>query len=314
MAVVLDIIVPVFGLIMAGFLLGRPPWFPSNLSISLSSFVLNLGLPALLFSAMASRDLPGRGDLAIIGTYFLALLAVAGLALASARLLYAESLAGAATLALGATFSNFGLIGIPLVLAAFGHEGLQQMLLIVTFHSVLMIGSATLLAETDQAESGSGSLSIARTTVLSLLTNPVIMSIMAGIAYGALGLGLPRPVDRTLAMLSAAVLPCALFALGSGLRELRLHDLLGRTTLMVLGKLVVLPLAVWVLGRYVFHLGPLQLAVAVTCGSLPNGINVYLFAQRYGVHVQRTASAVLLSTAFSAGTTTLVLAWLRPPA
>ena len=65
---------------------------------------------------------------------------------------------------------------------------------------------------------------------------------------------------------------------------------------------------VWVLARHVIGLDPLWVAVATVNAAMPSGANVYLLAQRYGVYVARSTSTVLLSTAMSIVTLSVVLA------
>jgi predicted permease len=61
-------------------------------------------------------------------------------------------------------------------------------------------------------------------------------------------------------------------------------------------KNLVHPLLAWSLGRWVFGLDPLTLAVVVMAASLPIGANVYLFAQRHGVAMPQVSAGVTLST------------------
>ena len=64
-------------------------------------------------------------------------------------------------------------------------------------------------------------------------------------------------------------------------------------------KLAVLPLLVWLAGRYVFSLDPLWLTVATLNAALPAGANVYLVAQLYRTGVGLATNAVVVSTAAS---------------
>src|SRR3546814_17942317 len=73
----------------------------------------------------------------------------------------------------------------------------------------------------------------------------------------------------------------------------------GQSLCVVALKLVVHPLLVWLLAAFVFRLPPLWVDIAVLCAALPTGANVFLLAQRHGVYVQRSATAVLVSPAAS---------------
>lgn len=307
MDTILNIILPVFGLVAIGFFAGRPPLFPADFAKSLSNFIFYLALPCLLFRSMASRGLPHGDEMNLIAAYYLALTAIMLASFFYARWVYRETLGGAATLMLGSCFSNTVLVGVPLMLAAFGQAGLQQMLLLVTGHSAWLIGIATVMAEASRAGKGGGPLRIAGQTLAALVKNPVILAILSGVAFGTAGLTIPDPIDGVMRMLGEAAVPCSLFALGASLVGLTVTDLVGRTLFMSVVKLFVLPAAVFVSGRYIFDLPPLTLAVAVTTASMPSGMNAFLFAQRYETHVARTASSTMLTTLLSALTTGLVI-------
>lgn len=313
MDTILNIILPVFGLVAIGFIVGRPPVFPADFAKSLSNFIFYLALPCLLFRSMASRGLPHGDEMNLIVAYYLALTGVMIASFLYARWVYRETLGGAATLMLGSCFSNTVLVGVPLMLAAFGQPGLQQMLLLVTGHAAWLIGIATVLAEASKAGQGGGVVRIAVQTLTALVKNPVIIAILTGLAFGALGLRIPGPIDSAMRMLGEAAVPCSLFALGASLVGLTVTDLLGRTLFMTLVKLLVLPAVVFVSGRYIFDLPPLTLAVAVTTASMPSGMNAFLFAQRYETHVARTASSTMLTTLFSALTTGFIIDIFRGP-
>jgi hypothetical protein len=72
-------------------------------------------------------------------------------------------------------------------------------------------------------------------------------------------------------------------------------------------KLAVMPLVVWVSGRWLFHLDPLWLTVATLNAAMPAGANVYLIAQLYRTGVGLATNAVVLSTGFSVVTLSATL-------
>src|SRR3546814_18704830 len=87
----------------------------------------------------------------------------------------------------------------------------------------------------------------------------------------------------------------------------------GQSLCVVALKLVVHPLLVWLLAAFVFRLPPLWVDIAVLCAALPTGANVFLLAHRHGVSVQRSETAVLVSTADPIGTCSVLLALAHQP-
>jgi len=107
-------------------------------------------------------------------------------------------------------------------------------------------------------------------------------------------------------MLSAAATPCALISLGLSLRHYGISGDLRAAGLISLLKLIVHPLAVYLL-TFLFAMPPVWAGVAVLFAAMPSGINGYLLAQRYGVAVGTATSAVSLSTGCAVFTVALWL-------
>src|SRR3546814_15869374 len=119
--------------------------------------------------------------------------------------------------------------------------------------------------------------------------------------------------DLFLDLLAGAAAPAALFSLGASLVEFRIRGALRQSLSVVALKLVVHPLLVWLLAAFVLRLPPLWVDIAVLCAPLPSGVYVFLLAQRHGVYVQRSATAVLVPTAASIVTLSVLLSLAPPP-
>jgi len=277
----------------------------------LSTFVFFVAIPALLFRAMA-KGLPAGGlEWGILGAYYLGTAALFAAGIGVGRRVFGLGWEAALLTGMGAAFSNVVMIGLPLAYTAFGDEGLVALTLIVVFHSTLLIGGTTVGIEAVRGQGG-GVLPFLRSAGLAVLQNPVIVGLLAGIAWSFTGLEVAVPLDRLLALLGQAAAPCALFALGASLAGHRLVGGLGESLVTSTLKLLVHPLAVWLLARFVFGLSPLWTAVATMAAALPTGANLFVLAQRYDVHVARSSAVVLLSTAFGTLTVGLLVYLLAP--
>jgi predicted permease len=316
--VLLDIVAPIFGVVLAGYAMARGRLLSPEGVRGISDFVFYAAIPALLFRTMASAHTPAGADLALIATYLLACALVFGASMLATGALFRDGVQERGVLAMGAAFSNSVQLGIPLVLQAFGDAGLVQLMLIVSFHSATLITLATVVIE--GAREGGRSqrpprLALARGLALaarSIVTNPIILAMFAGIACAALGWSLPGPVDRFVALIAGGSAACALFAMGASLAQFKLGGRLGESAVVGVLKLLALPAVTWALGRFAFALAPLPLAVATVCAGLPSGVNVFILAQRYGVAVERSVNLIVLSTLASLLTLSVLLAIFAP--
>lgn len=306
---ILETVLPIFGLVLCGYTVGRKGWMSEEAIKGLNTFVFYFAVPALLFRATAGGL--GTVEFSIVGAYFSAVAATFLLALAVSGLLFRTGQAERALFGMGAIFSNTVLLAIPLIFTALGEEAGRRLMLIITFHSVVIFPVVTVLIELGLG-AGQGWRALAVSTTKSLALNPIILALLAGIAYGQSGLGVPAAGERFLALLGGAAAPCALFALGASLTAFKISGDLKETLAIVAMKLLVHPAIMAVFALYVFELPPLAAAVAILTAACPSGANVFIMARQYDRYLGRSASAVLISTAVSVVTLSLLLAILKP--
>ncbi|MEL0012644.1 MAG: AEC family transporter, partial [Alphaproteobacteria bacterium] len=78
---------------------------------------------------------------------------------------------------------------------------------------------------------------------------------------------------------------------------------------MVGAKLIVHPLITWWLAVSVFDLEFELVRGVVLMAALPTGALSFVIAQKYGIFVQRSSAAILVSTVLSVFTVSALLAW-----
>ncbi|MFL1460600.1 AEC family transporter [Roseococcus sp. DSY-14] len=301
---VLAIAAPVFLVIGAGYLAAARGLVDPAGFRGLNAFAFNLAAPALLFAGGTAGH-AGGGGAALAFFLGAAALYLPTLLLARPRL----GLARAGTLALDATFGNTVMMGIPLVAAAFGQAGLAILVAILALHSMVILGTATVVAEV-AAHPGARPWSLLRATLGGVLRNPIVMAVLLALVWSSLALPVPGPLRRTLELLGAAAPPVSLFCLGGSLAAFRATGA-ARTGLVAALKLLALPLLVWGFCR-ALALPPLDTAVAVVTAALPTGANAFLMARRYATGAEESGAAVLVTTALAIGTLSAALAFLAP--
>lgn len=295
---------------LAGWLAARLKAFDENAARGLSLFAFNFAIPVFLLRTVAQTELPPRPEWHFVLAYFGGAFAVFALGAAAARLLFARGGAAPAMFGISACFSNTTILGIPIVLRAFGDAAAVPLALILGFHSALLFTLTTVVAEIG-AGVGVPFWNLVRNVARGLVGNPILWGIAGGLALNGIDLALPAMVDQFAALLGGAALPTALFALGSNLARFHLAHTLREALLLTALKTLVQPLMIYALGAWVFELGPVALAVAVTMAALPTGINAYLFAARYDSAVPEATSTILASTLISTITLAVLLAWLQ---
>jgi predicted permease len=285
----------------------------------LSAAAFYVFVPALLFRTTARIDF-ARLDLRVVLAFFVPTLVLLAVVYATLRLRQRAG-AGAAepsVRAITATFGNAVQIGIPLAAALFGEAGLALHLTVVGLHSLTLLTVLTALVELDlaRAQPGRGArgarlLRTLATTARNTVVHPVVLPVLAGLAWNASGAALPGIVDEILATLGQAVVPVCLVLIGVSLAHHGLRGALGAASLLSLLKLLVQPLAVLLFARAVLGLAGVPLAIVVMLAALPVGSNALIFAQRYRTLPAETNTAIVVSTLAFAATAPLWLALLH---
>lgn len=151
-------------------------------------------------------------------------------------------------------------------------------------------------------------LSVLGVLAAGLAKNPMIASMVLGLAWSATALPVPAPVNDFLGLLGAAATPGALFAIGASLAT-KSAERLEVAAWLSFCKLILHPAAVAFAAFVLFKVDPAKAGVMVAAAALPVAGNVYILAQHYGVAPQRVSASILISTAVSILTVTAVIAW-----
>jgi malonate transporter len=284
---VLQAILPIFALIVLGYILGRRQWLGNQTARELGNLTFKLFMPMLLFSGIAKAALDEGFSPALLLAYF-----VPALGIFAAVNLIGHRLRGRPTpFGLTAGFSNNVLVGIPLVASLFGSPGLVYVFTVLAFHSLLLFSFQSLYGALAAQEA------VNVRSLLLNLANPMIVGLLLGVLLNLSGLQLPAPLEHLTQWLAQAALPCALIVLGVNLSNYRLRP--SREALgIVFAKLLVFPLAVLVLCA-ALGLGPLASSVLTAMAACPSGVNVFGFV-RHPEDSGVVSSAITLSTLLAA--------------
>ena len=299
------IILPVFALIGIGYAAGWTGLLPQRAVEGLGAYVFNLAIPLLVFRTLAGGDLPDVSPWGYWGAYFFGVaVAWIGTGLVAYFALGASFLrAGIAGCA--ASYSNTVLLGLPLVLTAFGDEGAIPLFLLLFIHLPVMMTASIVLGET-AGRGGAGGMALAGQVARAVILNPIIIGLALGIAWQVSGVAMPELLGAIVNRIADTAVPCALVAMGLTLRQYGIAGDMSLTALIVAMKLVVHPLAVF-LAAWALGLPEVLAAVAVLFAAAPSGVNSYLVAQRYDEAVGAVSSALLIGTGLAVFTVTGVL-------
>ncbi len=310
MQAVFDIVLPVFAIILSGFLAGRFGLLGTASAEALNRFVFYFALPPLLFLSTARVEISDILYAPFLAAYFGGLILTAALAYGGARSLFGLCRVETIVLHIMATvFANTAYLGIPLFLAAFGEPRLLPAIVATVFTNVILIGLATAAIEYGRHGHHGTGTALARAG-LAVVKSPIFLAPAAGILASAVGLVIPRPVANFAELLGATAGPGALFALGLSLVGRSLNTGWAELGWIVALKLVVHPMLTLVLVTYVISMDPFWAKSAVLLAAMPTGALVFVLAQNYDIYVQRASATIVATTVLSVVTLSSILATL----
>ena len=300
----LSLALPLFSLVLIGYLTMRLSGWPTSVSDGLTRFVFTLALPAMLFLLMSqSRNLPPV-DSRLLIAFFGGCLIVFVIGRLVSWKFFALDGVSQSIFALGGVFSNNVMLGLPLAKVSLGEAAVPSVALVLVFNALILWTLVTVSVE--WARHGNFSLRGFARTARGVLTNPVVVGILAGTAVSLSGWDLPEVIDAPIGLIGQSGSTMALIALGMGLAEYGIRDGLRFSFAVCAIKLVVLPLVVWGLA-WLLGLPKMETQVVVLLSSMATGANVYLMSRQFKALEGPTASALVLSTLLASVTTPFIL-------
>lgn len=290
---------PLFALILAGWVARRYD-FPNAQfwpgAERINYFVL---FPALLFRSLATAPLANPA-LPRIAVCVFVVLGVVWVALLVLRRLWRWTPDRFGVLVQGTLrFNTY--VGLAVIGSTFGSEGLALAALLIAV-TVPTVNILSVVAFTHAVD--------LRALLARLVTNPLIVACVLGIAANLAGVRLVAGTGELLSFLAATSLPLGLLCVGAALK---FGELKGETSTLLwnsAGRLLLVPVLAYVMTRLV-QLPAADTAILVLFFALPSAPTAYVLARQLGGDARLMAGVITMQTLLAAVTLPLVLAALQ---
>ncbi|MCO6451236.1 MAG: AEC family transporter [Caldilineales bacterium] len=293
-AVFLNVIVPVFALVVIGYVAGPRLKLEARTLSRLAYYIL---VPAFVFNVIGSSEMDATtlGQMVI---YILTVVILTGaLGFAVAKLLGRSAVMVAAYI-LVAVFGNVGNFGLPLIEFRYGSEALAPAT--VYFVVIAMASFAIGVAATSFVRGGSAR------AALSVLTTPALLALPPALLVSGLDIQVPLAISRIVGLLAAAMVPIMLLSLGvqlatgSGL-HVSLDVVAASSVRLIGGPLIAAMLAI------PFGITGLERSAGIIQAGMPAAVFSSIIAFEYDCVPEFVTSTVLVSTLASVFTLTVLL-------
>lgn len=302
------IVLPIFALVLIGWIARRSGALGPAATRELNRLVVYLALPTLLFDIMATAPRDQVWQPGFILAFLLGNIIVFSITIWF-RMRQGSLLADASIDGLNASYANTGFIGFPLVLAVIGEQGMVLTLIATILTACVHFAMAIVLIECS-LQSSARRRDIAWKTLRALAKNPLVIAPVLGAVVLLSGWTLPEPVERLTALLGGAAAPCALITLGvflAGSGASKVKTKWSVASVLVFLKLIVQPALTWLIAGPLLGLSPLAVHIAVLLAALPTGAGPFMLAELHGREAALTGRVILITTVLSIVTLSVYL-------
>ncbi|WP_425072535.1 AEC family transporter [Sagittula sp. S175] len=299
MQALLDVILPVFLVIGAGYLASWKGGFSESAVDGLMKFTQNFAIPCLLFRALWQLDLGPDFDPWLIVSFYTGSVTGFTVGLLGGRYLFKRDWEDAVAIGFCCLFANSVMLGLPITERAYGTEALQFNYVIVALHSPICYGIGITAMEIVRAQrDGVANRHLPAKVLRAMFRNALVIGISLGAVANLMNLDIPKVITDALDLMIRSALPAALFGMGGVLYRYKPEGDFRVIALICVVSLVLHPAIAFTLGTLT-GLSTGALRSAVLTAAMGPGINTYVFANMYGRARRVAASGVLIATMVS---------------
>jgi malonate transporter len=311
--VIVMALVPVFFVLLLGFLAGKARIVDNGRVEGLNSLVMDFALPASLFAATGSAPRDRITDqVPILLVFGLTMLAIYAVWYLFERSFFEVTRPDAAVQALTVGFPNLAGVGLPILSTVLGPAGVVPVAVALATGSILVSPLTLVIAEISASKArGADAPGLpVSTAVRRAFAKPVVWAPALGVTFALSGFNLDPLAHACLALIGNAAAGVALFLTGLVLSAQSLR--IDRRVVVATAAADILRPLLAVAIVHGLHLGPDVAKTAILLAALPSGFFGILFALNYRLDAATVGSMVIASTGFSIVTLAVAIAALFP--
>ena len=293
-------VVPVFVLILLGWLIVRMKYLEPTVGDALGDFVFRVAVPVLLFRTIAEADFRDGSPWPLWVAYFSGVAITWTLGHLAATMIFGKDARIGVLAGVSSAFANTVFIGLPLVSRNVGEGGIVALSILLSVHLPTMMIAGTILMERAERKAtgkpGQNPLTLLKGILRNLVRNPLVIGLALGALVHLVGVPLGGPVKSVVDQLAGLAAPAALISIGMAVDKYGLGGNTGLALVTSALKLIVLPACVYGASR-LLGLNSDWTAALVLTSAVPTGVNAWLIANHFNVGHGLASSTITITTA-----------------
>ncbi len=294
---------PIFFVMIIGYILRQIKMVDEPFIKTLNKLNYKITLPALLFYDISKSDFSAVWDTKyVLFCFLVTLLCIVSIWTIAGLTFRSKTLLGEFVQA--SYRSSAAVMGVAFIQNIYGNAGMAPLMIIGTVP--LYNVAAVLVLSFSGPNAQDTNKQALKKSLLDIATNPIILSIFAGMIVSACHITFPVMIDKTIHNIAVLATPLALIGLGAGFEGRKAVKLIKPTICTSLLKLVVFPLLFIPAAIFMGFRNEMLVALLVMLGA-PTTPSCYIMAKNLGHDGTLTSGTVVATTFFSSITLTAAL-------
>ncbi len=300
-----------FIIMFLGYFLYKFKVIDTEFNKKLSSFLINVTLPATAISSVLEKqtDRNIKLVLSVFAIGFVMYIVLPVLGFIVARILRSPA-SQRGMYSFMMTFSNVGFIGFPITEALFGASAMFYTAIINIVFNLAIYSYGIILVNKDKisvsSEQSEGQSKV-KLSAKDLISPAIIASVIAVIIYFT-GVTIPADIASVINYLGDITSPLAMIIIGVTLAPMKLKTVFSdwRVYLFTVIKLIIIPIACLPLLKMVISDDTVLMILYILL-QMPVANTSVLFANRFDINEELAAKGVFITTLFSVFTVPLMV-------
>jgi hypothetical protein len=300
----LNATIPVFLMMVFGWFIRCVNLIDDHSTGKINNFVFKALLPALLFMDLSTADFKSVWDSKFVLFCFIA--TCASICIAFVISLFHKDKSERGEIIQASYRSSAAILGIAFVTNIYGEATMAALMIVGTVPLYNVVAVIVLSLTAPETEKKLTSRQIFNKTLKNVVTNPIILGIVAGMLWSLTGLNQPVIMSKSISYLGNMATPLSLIALGASFRFGDAKGKMGISSVIAFVKLILFCAVFLPISIKLGFRGEKLIAILVMLGSATTG-SCFVMSKSMGHKGTITACAVMITTLLSAFTLTMWL-------
>ncbi len=266
-----------FVCLFIGIFLKKAKAIPENFHTSLNAFVIYISLSALSFYYISKVHISSKVLFPMAVSWIGIVAAILFFVVLGKIFSWKHSIIGALIMCAG--FGNTSFVGIPVIQALYGEEGIKTVMLVDQPNLVALFTIGILVTNYY-----SGKKDSVLNNIKKIFKTPPFIAFLAALVVNFFSIEIPKDIDDVFFKLASTTVPLALISVGSQMQWKKLEPKENFYLLWgLLFKLIIFPLIILIIYKFLFHQSGEMIEISILEAAMAPMITAAIIAASHNL-------------------------------